>query len=313
MNKIYPRKLKTGDEIRVIAPAASLSTVTKQRIKLAEQRLIQLGFVVTYGKNVWKKGMFSSSSIRNRLFDLHSAFKDKKIAMVLAARGGYNSNQLLEEIDYKLLKKNPKILCGFSDITVLSNAIFAKIGLVTYSGPNFSGFTGTKAFEYTQEYFLKCFTTQDAYSIEKSKSWIDERWSKNAKNIKSTKNSGWYSINLGTAQGTIIGGNLCSLNLLQGTEYMLKLKNPILFLEEDDLAGKDTLVEFDRNLVSLLQNIGNIRGLVIGRFQQKSEVTKSKLVSMIKSNPKLKNIPGGSQCRFRTHRSKNFIPNRGGS
>lgn len=73
---------------------------------------------------------FSSSSISSRIDDLHDAFLDKNIHGIFTVIGGYNSDQLLEKIDYDIIKNNPKILCGFSDITALSNAIFAKTGLV---------------------------------------------------------------------------------------------------------------------------------------------------------------------------------------
>lgn len=291
MKTVYPKKIKKGDEIRIIAPAASLKTVPKSVIKIAKTRLEKIGFNVTFGKYVFEKDMFGSSSIEYRLNDLEEAFRDKNVAMVLAARGGYNSNQLLDRINYQLIRTNPKIFCGFSDITALNNAIYAKAGLVTFSGPNFSSFGMKKCFEYTENYFLRCIMSNNKIEIKPSKLWSDDGWIKNQNSRVFEKNYGPFCINPGKAGGVIIGGNLCTLNLLQGTPYMPQTKNVILFLEDDDLPGKDTLGEFNRNLVSLLAVVKNIQGLVMGRFQKKSFVSKKKLISLIKNIPKLKSIP----------------------
>lgn len=291
MKTVYPKKLKKGDEIRIVAPAGSLETVPKSVIKIAKSRLEWLGFIVTFGKNVFEKNMLNSSSIKSRLNDLEDAFRDKNVKMILAARGGYNSNQLLNKINYQLIKDNPKILCGFSDITALTNAIYAKTGLVTFSGPNFSSFGMKKGFEYTEEYFLKCMVSTGQIEIKPSIFWSDDVWIKNQKNRIFKKNLGYFCINPGKATGTIIGGNLCTLNLLQGTSYMPKSKSVILFIEDDNLPGKDTLYEFGRNFVSLLAVVKNVKGLVIGRFQKKSFIKKKKLIYLIKSIPELKSVP----------------------
>ena len=130
---MIPDKLKKGDEIRVISPARSLSIISQEMRDIAIKRLTDIGFKVTYAKHVEEKDDFNSSSIKSRVDDLHSAFKDKNVKGILTVIGGFNSNQILRYLDYDLIKQNPKILCGFSDITALSNAIYRKTGLVTYS------------------------------------------------------------------------------------------------------------------------------------------------------------------------------------
>lgn len=96
----------------------------------------------------------NSSSIQSRVEDLHNAFLDKNVKAILTCIGGFNVNQILEYIDYSIIKNNPKIICGFSDITALINAIFAKTGLVTYHGTHFSSFGFEKDIEYTNQYFF---------------------------------------------------------------------------------------------------------------------------------------------------------------
>lgn len=100
--------------------------------------------------------------------------------------------------------------------------------------------------------------------------------------------------------GKIVGGNLCTLNLLQGTEYMPSIRDSILFLEDDEMAGKLFLVEFDRNLVSLIQqpDFKTVKGIVLGRCQKASCMNKEKWIKLIKSKPELENIPVIGGCDF---------------
>lgn len=139
MDKIIPNKLKIDDEIRVIAPSRSMKILREEVIEIAKGRLEQLGFKVTFGKNVMHSinDDFGCATISDRVEDLHEAFKDKKVKAILTVIGGYNVNQLLDYIDYDLIKENPKIICGFSDITALLNAIYTKTGLVTYLWTSF--------------------------------------------------------------------------------------------------------------------------------------------------------------------------------
>lgn len=168
MNKIIPDKLKIGDEIRVIAPSRTMSILSDNVIKSAKEKLENIGFKVTFGKNVSKSigEDYKCASILDRANDLNEAFKDKNVKAILTAIGGYNVNQILDYIDYNLIEQNPKILCGFSDITALTNAIYAKTGMVTYSGPHFSSFGMKKGFEYTETYFKKMLMKSEKIKIE---------------------------------------------------------------------------------------------------------------------------------------------------
>jgi len=139
------------------------------------------------------------------------------------AIGGFNSNQLLRYIDWNIIKKHPKVFIGFSDITALQNAILAKTKLVTYSGPFWSSFGEKLNFDYSLDYFKKCLMSDKPFFIEPSDSWSDDKWYENQDERNFIKNNGWRIINEGIAKGTIIGGNLGTLNLLQGTELISKL------------------------------------------------------------------------------------------
>src|SRR3989339_1738471 len=150
---IFPAKLQQGDEIRIIAPAASMAIISEETKATATRRLIDLGLNVSFGAHAEENDDFNSSSIVSRVEDFHRAFSDKNVKAILTVIGGFNSNQLLRYLDWELIKNNPKIFCGYSDITALNNAIFARTGLVNYSGPHYSSFGEKLYFDYSMEYF----------------------------------------------------------------------------------------------------------------------------------------------------------------
>lgn len=290
---MIPKKLKRGDEIRVVAPSRSMAIISKEVIKIAEKRFQNLGLTISFAKNVNEKDEFVSSSIKTRVDDLHQAFLDKKVKAIFTAIGGFNSNQLLKYLNYDLIKKNPKILCGYSDITALSNAIYAKTGLVTYSGPHFSTFGMIKGLDCTLKYLEKCLINEESFEVLASKNWSDDQWYLDQNKRKFVKNDGFLKINKGKAEGTIIGGNLGTFHLLAGTKYFPSLKNTVLFLEDDEGAKEYSAVEFDRHLQAILQlpDSNKIKGIVIGRFQKTSMIDDKQIIAIIKTKKELKNIP----------------------
>ena len=154
--KMVPEKLKVGDEVRIIAPSRSMAILKDDCINLAIERLESLGLKVTFASHVKDYDPdYMCTNFKDRADDLNEAFKDPNVKAILTVIGGFNSNQMLKYIDFEMIKKNPKILCGFSDITILLDAIYSKTGLVTYYGPHFSSFGMKKGFEYTFEYFKK--------------------------------------------------------------------------------------------------------------------------------------------------------------
>ena len=291
MKTIIPPRLKKGDEVRIIAPSLSLKIIKKQDVKYAIAVLESLGLIVTFGKNVNKCDDFESSTVADRISDLHDAFLDPNVKMILPVIGGFNCNQLLKHIDYETIKSNPKLLGGYSDTTALQNAIYAKTGLITFQSMAFCDFGKIRNNEYSLEYFKKCFFEEGSFELKQSKKWDDSKWYEEQNNYKLTTNKGPAVINSGNCEGTIIGGNLCTLNLLQGTQFMPEVNGDIVLLLEDDFESQ--LEHFDRDLVSLIQQplFGNVKGILIGRFQLDSNATVDLITKMIKSKPELKNIP----------------------
>lgn len=290
MKKIYPKKLSKDNEIRIISPARSLAIVSEKVREISNKRFEDLGLKLSFSKHIDEIDEFDSASIESRIDDLHDAFSNRHVKAVITAIGGFNSNQLLKYIDWDILRKNPKIFCGFSDITALNNAIFAKTGIVNYSGPHYSTFGQDLYFDYTLDYFKKCLFSDDSFKLEPSDSWSDDSCYNNQQSRELIKNPGYLVINEGIAEGTLLGGNLCTFNLLQGTEYMPSLKDSILFLE-DDWESKPH--HFDRDLQSLLHqpDFFGTKGIVIGRFQKASNVSNEKLIKIIKTKHELDDIP----------------------
>ena len=294
MDKIIPQKLQKGDEIRVIAPASGVKIISHECRKLAEERFNQMGLKVSFGKNAvdenWDEG--GSTSVENRVSDIHDAFKDKNVKAVFTMIGGNNSNQLLDFIDYDIIAQNPKIFCGFSDITALLNAINAKTGLVTFSGPHFSSCGMLKGIDYTLQNLQKMLFEMNENEIKPSAEWSDDLWFLDQENRQFIKNEGWWILQNGKAKGTLVGGNLGTFNLLLGTSYRPTFKQDTVLFVED--TGDVSIAAFTRNLQALLQqpDFKNVKALLIGRFQKNSKVVREQLEFMIKRfAPYLKDMP----------------------
>ena len=287
---MVPARLEEGDRVAVVAPSRSLAIISKPVRDIALGRLGELGLEVAMSRHAEEIDDFTSSSIRSRVEDLHWAFESKEIKAILTVIGGFNSNQLLRDLDYGLIEANPKIFCGFSDITALQNAILAKTGLVTYSGPHFSSFGMKKGFEYTLEGFRQCLFSSTPLEISPSESWSDDAWYLDQEKRNCIRNAGPRVINAGEARGKVIGGNLCTFNLIQGTEFMPDLKDSILFIEDDE-ETKPYI--FDRDLQSLIHQPGfdGVGGIAIGRFQNASKITFEMLSKIIKTKRELVDIP----------------------
>jgi muramoyltetrapeptide carboxypeptidase LdcA involved in peptidoglycan recycling len=289
-NTIRPKKIKRGAHIRVIAPVRSLKLLSDDSKKEAISRLENFGFTVSFGEHVDEIDEFNSSSIKSRIEDLHDAFMDKTVDAILTVIGGYNSNQLLQYIDYELIAQNPKIICGFSDVTALANAITAKTGMITYIGPHFSSWGMKYGFEYSAETFVKCCMEENSFNLLPSKEWSDDPWYLDQEKREFISNDGYWILNPGHALGRIVGSHVRCLNSLQGTEYWPGLDDTILILEEDAEINPPL---FDRQLQSLIHqpDFNGVRGILIGRFQKETKITKELLQKIINTKKELQNIP----------------------
>lgn len=295
MQRIIPAKLKVGDEIRVIAPSRGLKIIGQDCRETALKRFNSWGLNVSYGKNTNDENwdILGSTEVDKRVEDIMDAFSDPQIKGIFTVIGGFNSNQLLPHLDYEMIKKNPKIFCGFSDITALLDGIYAKTGMVTYSGPHFSSIGMIKGNEYTIQNMKKMLMGDGKNQIEASAEWSDDLWFLNQDEREFIPNDDYWLIQKGAAKGKILGGNLGTFNLLLGTEYRPAFDEPTILFIEDCYTSSGDATAFDRNLQALIYqpDFKNVKGIVIGRFQKASEVTREKLEHIIKSRPELAQLP----------------------
>lgn len=290
---IIPQKLKHGDTIMIVAPSRGLKLIGVDCREIAENRLKQMGLNVVFAPNTTDENFDyeGSTEVKKRVDDLMYAFTDPSVKGILTVIGGFNSNQIIKHLDYDVISKNPKIFIGFSDITALHAAIYAQTGLVTYYGPHYSSLGMLQGCEYTLENMKKMLFEGGEILLKASDCWSDDPWFLDQQNRHFIPNDGWWQIHSGKAEGTIIGGNLCTFNLNLGTAYRPEFKeNTILFIEDDCESG---LVTFERNLQALLnqKDFINVKGLVIGRFQTGSQITREGLEFILNNKAELKNLP----------------------
>lgn len=286
MNLIIPKKLNKGDVIGVVSPSSGLGPIFPHRIEQAKKNLLKLGFKIKYAKNSLKNNGYVSSSAEKRAEDIHEMFLNKKVKAIITAIGGDHSNQILKYLDFDIIKKNPKIFIGYSDITVLHMAFATKSNLRTYYGPCIISEFGEypEVLPYTLEYFEKGVMSKDFIgNIEQSSHWTWEflDWFRRkdqtrARKLFSAKGYEWWKS--GRAQGQIFGGCVPSMNHLAGTEYWIDFTDKIMFIDipESSPGEKISLADIDSFLADLdnLRVFKKIKGLIIGRpyFYEKEDI-----------------------------------------
>lgn len=279
MKLIKPNLLKKGGTIGIISPSAGLAPFAMHRIDNAVTYLKKSGFNVLIGKHALENDGYVSASIEKRLDDLHSMFSNSEVKAIFCSIGGNNSNQLLPFIDYKLVKKNPKIFMGYSDISVLHFALQSQSSLATYYGPALMTEFGEypRPLEYTINAFNQMLMNVDSpvINIKQSKFWTDDApdWFEKKDLLgprKQLRNTGYEWIKKGQAAGFAWGGTIPSINYLLGTKYWIEPKGSVFFLDIPE--GKDIdlglgLSEVDAYLTNL-DNAGvfnEITGFIVGR------------------------------------------------
>jgi len=278
IKKILPPKLNKGKKIGIIAPADPVRGICSEDvIQRGYKYLRTRGFSIEEAESVKKLTQkHVAGPVSLRIDDIHNFVKRDDIGCIMAFWGGFNVNQLLDHLDYSLIKKHPKIFIGYSDVTALTTAITTKTGLITFSGPGVISFAKPEPFEYSWEYFEKmCIVPEEKVAIETSPDYADDLYflrKDNDHRIKK-KNEGLKVFNKGKAKGIIVAGNLQTLLVLNGTEYLPDMNGKILFIEEDETS---TPAHVDRFICQCKQ-IGwfkRISGLVFGRFTEQSQFSK---------------------------------------
>lgn len=275
------RPITAGDEIRIIAPSISKSNSKNQKKFLrAKYRLEALGYKVSFGQYIHEQFQLGTAKAEDRAKDLNEAYADKNVKAVMALTGGWSANEILPLIDWGLVAANPKPLIGYSDITVLINAIYAKTGVNGYLGPNFLTLSRMVSWPYTLNNLQVVLRQEFPAKLQRSKTW-------GSRPSDRFNTKPWRVLRTGSAEGILIGGNLGTFYLLQGTEYQPSFAKPfILLAEDDDESGKHSTREFSRRLESILQLPNfreNLQGVLIGRFQPGGKVSANELDRVIQA------------------------------
>lgn len=246
---IKPKRLKEKSRIGIIAPA---SFITKEDFEKIEQNLASLGLIAIPSRNLFKRFGYLGGNDVERVEDIHEMFARKDIDGIMCARGGYGTPRILRLIDYELIRKNPKVFIGYSDITALLIAIFIKTGLVTFHGA-----VGISSFnDFTKKYFIDV--------LMEGKDFVEMESIPEEKNEEVSSIEGIFKINSGRAEGRLIGGNLSLLVNLIGTESDFNLDEKIFFIEE---VGEEPY-RIDRMLTQLINSrkLEKCRAIVLGKF-----------------------------------------------
>ena len=252
---IVPDKLKKGDIIGVVAPSNPIIGDNIEEIKRAKEIVEADGFKVKFSKNLFSNTNGYTGTAKEKAEDINNMFADKEIKMIWCAKGGNNSNSTFEYLDFDIIKNNPKIICGYSDITSITNIITEKTGLVTFSSTNFKTIA-TDETDYSYKQALNRFVQG---SLEFGQN-----------DFKIIKN--------GEAEGKLIGGNLSLIRGLVCGKYKVDFTDKILFIEELGYETDPAMVS--NNLYYMKQNgvFDKIKGLWIGNYEHESGIALEKIV-----------------------------------
>lgn len=300
---IRPSRLNKGDTLVILAPSSGLPAIYPNRIHQAKEFFEQEGFQVQLYPSLAINEGGKAGSPSLRMSELHRAFQDPKVKGIICAIGGLAANELVEKLDYDVIKNNPKIFCGYSDITHLHFAIFTRCNLVTFYGPAAMTQFGEwpNPFDYTWNSFCRILQKTEPYGIIKSSSeWTQEigNWDAHAekKGRKTVKNEGHIWIKGGKAKGRLVAGCLYSIHQIKGTSYMPRLDDAILFIENsegEDYMKPEPLSNIDTMLMDL-RNTGifnAIRGLVVGRAYLYRGNERDEFLELIRKHTKNYSFP----------------------
>lgn len=245
---ILPKGIKKGDTVGIISPSAA--TAERMEFTFAKEAMEGLGFNVKLGENLKNRFGHLAGTDEERAGDLNAMFADPEVKAIICIRGGSGAARILPLIDYQIVKKNPKPLLGYSDITALHCAIYSQTGLITFHGQNGTG-------------------SWNSFNVKQFENLFFERALVNYKNETSkgdelvAKGNRTQTLKGGTVDGKILGGNLTVLSALSGTPYYPDFQDTILFIED---IGEDPY-RIDRMMSTLQLNgtLGKIKGFIFGQ------------------------------------------------
>jgi len=265
------KKLKRGDTIGFFSPSTPITALCPNRFNRSKEFLENKGFKLKAGILTDKKDFYRSGSIKDRAEELNQLIRDPEVRCIISTIGGMNSNSIVPYIDYESFKKDPKIIIGYSDMTAILFAIYAKTGITTFYGPALVASFGEIEpfnelnFKYFEDILVKKINIP--YNYEMPKIWTEEYidWESQNRTKKSNKNE-WITINEGKIKGRLIIGNLNTMAGIWGSEYMPEIKKGDILFMEDSLKDAETI---ERSFAMLKANniFDKIGGLILGKHE----------------------------------------------
>lgn len=254
---MLPQAIKPGDTIGVIAPANIIKEKDEEYIKKSTKLFTDLGYKVEFGKYARANILGYGATAKQKAEDINSMFANKEVKAIICVKGGEDSNSTFDYIDYELIKNNPKIICGFSDITSITNVIYSKTGLITFNGPTFKSLTSWET-DYSFKELIKRFQEK---SLELG-----------------VEDDEYITIQEGVTEGKLIGGNLSLTTKLVSGKYSLDFTDKILFIEELGYESDPNLV--NNNLYYMKQNgvFDKIKGIWVGNYEHESGISLEKIL-----------------------------------
>lgn len=249
--RLLPPPLAKGDTVALVSPSSAMDEPFD--LQLAAEALQALGFKVRTGEHYANRYGHLAGSDAERAGDLNAMFADKQVKAIVCARGGSGAARLLPLLDYELIRRNPKVLLGYSDITALHSAIHAKTGLVTFHGPVGAGSWN----KFNIDQFNRMFFNRELIEYRNLADTGDELVQRKNRTIPITG---------GKASGELIGGNLTVLTALAGSPYLPDFSGKILFLE--DVSEAPYRIDRMFSTLKLMGALDRIAGLIFGECSE---------------------------------------------
>jgi muramoyltetrapeptide carboxypeptidase len=247
---LKPKRLGPGDTVALVSPASA--TFNTVELQIARESLAALGFKVKTGAHMMERHGYLAGDDKARADDINSAFADTSVAAVHAIRGGWGSARVLPYLDFDTIRRNPKVIIGYSDITALLVSIYGRTGLITFHGPIGLG----RWDPWSLDYYRRVLLAGEKVVYANKQGITAERNSLTQVEFRT------QTITPGKARGRLLGGNLTVLTTILGSPYLPDWENAILFCED----VREDLYRVDRMLtqLKLAGVLGKIRGFVFG-------------------------------------------------
>ena len=246
---VKPKRLVAGNTVALVSPASA--TFQSIDVQIAKESLEALGLTVHLGEHLLERHGYLGGDDKARATDINALFADKEVAAIHPIRGGWGSSRVLPVLDFDLIRRNPKVLLGYSDITALLLAIHAKTGLVTFHGPIGMGRWDAFSIDYYKRVLFdgETLTYQNKHDLSETNALIQTEFRV-------------QTITPGTARGRLLGGNLTVLTGIVGSPYLPDWDNAILFTE--DVHEEPYRIDRMLTQLKLAGVLNRIKGFVFG-------------------------------------------------